>query len=326
MKYYIYTLSDPVSKEIKYIGKTKNLDDRLSRHMQPSNLKRLWTPKNKWLKYLKNNNLRPIMELLDEGDKNNIDDLEIYWITQLKQWGYKLKNSTIGGQNPTPKGAKLKKKHIKNLSKNHPNKIPVCQYTLNNVFVKEYESAAEAERQTKLNHIGCCCRGKRKRTGDYYFRYKDNYFLYIEREDYWTGKKHKKDSKEKMKMNHPFRKVVFQYDIKTDKILNVYLSMHEAEEKTGIKRKHISICCKDLKANKSVDGYYFRFKNNYFPYKKANNYPITIYQYDKKRNLINTFKSYRQAKLSGYTIDSIKKVINTNEPYGDYLWRNLKHI
>jgi len=98
MEYFIYTLSDPISNEIRYVGKTKDLKDRLRRHMSNYNLKATWTSKNKWLKNLKNNNLKPIMEILDQGDENNIDDLEIYWIGQLKAWGIKIKNETDGGE------------------------------------------------------------------------------------------------------------------------------------------------------------------------------------------------------------------------------------
>lgn len=39
MVYFIYTLSVPISKEVKYIGKTKNLKYKLQRHMNPCNLK-----------------------------------------------------------------------------------------------------------------------------------------------------------------------------------------------------------------------------------------------------------------------------------------------
>jgi len=328
MKYYIYTLSDPISKEIKYIGKTKDLKDRLSRHMTPSNLKNLWTPKTKWLKYLKNNNLKPIMETLDIGDENNIDDLEIYCISQLKQWGIKLKNSTEGGQNPIFKGSKLKKSHKKNLQKTYDKKKkPVCQYTLDNIFVAEYESITEAVNKTGLSkHIGSCCRGVRKRCGNYYFRFKNNYFPYIEKVDYWTGAKHSKESVEKMKMNHPLRRIVEQYDIETNKLLNTFLSLHEASEKTGLVRSHISKCCKDIKNYNSAGGYYFRFENNYFPYRKPNNKPLTIYQYNKKLELINIYKSYRNAKNNGFTPRIIKDKIDKNELYNNFYWKSIEII
>ena len=104
MKYYIYTLSDPTSKEIRYIGYTKDLKDRLRRHMSDSYLKELWTAKNRWLKYLKNNNMKPIMEVLDECDETNFKEYEIYWISQFKTWCFRLTNMTIGGKNPNIQG------------------------------------------------------------------------------------------------------------------------------------------------------------------------------------------------------------------------------
>jgi len=268
MDYFIYTLSDPIDEEIKYIGKTKNLKDRLQRHMNPHNLKQTWQPKTKWLKYLKNNNLKPIMELLDIGDENNIDDLEIYWISQFKTWGFKLKNDTNGGTTLRQKGTKLKEQHIEKLKKSIKTKKPVVQYTINNIFVAEYESISEATRQTGLSHISSCCRNVRKSTGDYYFRYKDNYFPFIEPIDYWTGSHHSKESIEKIKMNHPLRKIIYQYNIETNELISKYESIHEASEKTGLQRGHISKCCRGIKSFNSVGGYYFRFEDNYFPFVK----------------------------------------------------------
>lgn len=268
MEYFIYTLSDPISKEIKYIGKTKNLKDRLQRHMSPCNLKQTWQSKTKWLKYLKNNGLKPIMEVLDQGDENNIDQLEIYWISQFKSWGFKLKNETIGGQIPTPKGSKLKKEHIINLKKSIKTKKIVVQYTLGNIFVAKYESISEAKRQTKLCHISMCCYGKRKQCGEFYFRFKDNYFPYVERTDYWTGAHHKIESVKKMKMNHPFRKNICQYNIENNELIKEYESSYDASNKTGLQRGHICKCCKGTKNYNSVGGYYFRFKDNYFPFVK----------------------------------------------------------
>lgn len=265
MEYYIYTLTDPISLEIKYIGKTKNIKDRLQRHMLPSNLTALWQPKTKWLKYLKNNNLKPIIELLDVGDENNIDELEVYWISQFKTWGYKLKNIAKGGSNPNPKGEKLRKNHIDTLKKSCKNKKIVLQYTITNVFVKEYESIKNAEKETGFKHISECCRNIRHNVGGYYFRYKDNYFPYVEKENFWLGKKHKKESVKKMKMNHPFRKVIQQYDINTNELIKEFLSSYDVERELGFCRTHVTRCCKGVKNYNTVGGYYFRYKDNYFP-------------------------------------------------------------
>lgn len=51
---------------------------------------------------------------------------------------------------------------------------PIIQYTLDGVFVAEYESIMEAERQTgiKNTNISSCCKNKRNKAGEYVWRYK----------------------------------------------------------------------------------------------------------------------------------------------------------
>ena len=49
----------------------------------------------------------------------------------------------------------------------------VVQFTKGNMFVKIYKSAIDVEDKTgiKNNHIGSCCKGKRKTAGGYIWRY-----------------------------------------------------------------------------------------------------------------------------------------------------------
>ena len=51
---------------------------------------------------------------------------------------------------------------------------PVLQFSKNNVFIREFKSASEAERFLNKNghHINCCCNGKRKTAYGYKWRYK----------------------------------------------------------------------------------------------------------------------------------------------------------
>jgi len=53
-------------------------------------------------------------------------------------------------------------------------KKSILQYTLDNIFVAEYISIQEAERQTNIFHgsILKCCKQKRKSAGDYIWKYK----------------------------------------------------------------------------------------------------------------------------------------------------------
>lgn len=66
-------------------------------------------------------------------------------------------------------------KHAYRLNLNIPNKISVSQYTLSNVFIKEYDSLLDAEKETGIcnGHISGVCRGVRNRkiAGGYIWKY-----------------------------------------------------------------------------------------------------------------------------------------------------------
>lgn len=96
---YIYTLTDPQNKAIRYVGKTNNLKNRLKTHI--SEAEKVKTHKNNWIKSLTINNLKPIIEILDIVYENdNWEIIEKYWISQFKTWGFDLVNNSEGGENP----------------------------------------------------------------------------------------------------------------------------------------------------------------------------------------------------------------------------------
>jgi group I intron endonuclease len=101
---YIYTLSD--DNEIRYVGKTKFITKRYSSHINESKKKR--THKEKWINKVLLNGGKIIIEILDVCDDENSIEIESYWISQLKCWGFKLVNLTSGGDGGTPM---LGKKH-----------------------------------------------------------------------------------------------------------------------------------------------------------------------------------------------------------------------
>lgn len=94
----IYTLSHPITNEIKYVGKTEiSLLKRLYYHIW--DIKRT---KNKhklhWFKNLTSQKLIPKIELLDEVTIDEWRFWEQYWISQIKSWGFNLINITDGGE------------------------------------------------------------------------------------------------------------------------------------------------------------------------------------------------------------------------------------
>jgi group I intron endonuclease len=127
---WIYTLSDPLTLKVKYVGKTCRINRRLNDHLKCTGRSK----KDAWVKSLKNKNLSPILEILDIGDKKNCDLLEQYWISQFRAWGFELKNMTDGGDGsygliPWNKGLK-------------------------GVFTHSEKSKLEMSKQRKGKHVG----------------------------------------------------------------------------------------------------------------------------------------------------------------------------
>ena len=92
---FIYTLSHPITKEIRYIGQTKNLENRLNVHINDSKIKTSYV--NKWINSLVKTGLKPVMEILEECNNEDIDDNEILYIALFKSGGFRLTNSESGG-------------------------------------------------------------------------------------------------------------------------------------------------------------------------------------------------------------------------------------
>jgi hypothetical protein len=86
---YIYTLMDPVSNQIKYVGKTDNISGVLESHLSESKnkIKRI----HFWIQGLLELGLKPIVEIIDEIE-SEIEPNEQYWIGQIKSWGFDLVN------------------------------------------------------------------------------------------------------------------------------------------------------------------------------------------------------------------------------------------
>lgn len=98
MTTYIYTLSDPRTLQVKYVGKTTNIKMRYYNHTNFRSLVNKRTHVSNWVMNLKRSNLLPILEIIDETTDDNWVNLEQYWISQFKCWGFDLCNHTGGGE------------------------------------------------------------------------------------------------------------------------------------------------------------------------------------------------------------------------------------
>jgi hypothetical protein len=98
MQYVIYGLFDPNTKELRYIGKTNNIKNRLRQHYNPCNLKSN-THKNNWLKCLAEENKKAdveILEIYSTYEELNLAEIEL--IEYYKYIGCNLVNGTLGGE------------------------------------------------------------------------------------------------------------------------------------------------------------------------------------------------------------------------------------
>jgi hypothetical protein len=92
---YIYTLSCPLSNNIRYVGQSVNPNSRYRRHISDS--KRRNDHKSNWIKSLINNNLKPILSIIKVCNESNVDFYEKYYINEYKK-KYDLTNTKEGGK------------------------------------------------------------------------------------------------------------------------------------------------------------------------------------------------------------------------------------
>lgn len=93
---FIYTLIDPTTNEIRYVGKANNPDKRLSAHVYNSSYKS--NPhKFNWIRKLRRQGLKPIMHVIEICAESEWKQREQYWIARYRKSNHKLLNISIGG-------------------------------------------------------------------------------------------------------------------------------------------------------------------------------------------------------------------------------------
>lgn len=234
----IYTLSDPRDKVVRYIGKTvKALKDRLSHHLHVAKTaghRKEYNHRACWIRSLIKIGLRPDIEEIDSSPWNESQELEIYWISQFKTWGFDLVNTTKGedGNLGHTMSAHVKKK-LK-----EANSRKIYQYNYKGEFIREWNSGTEASIYHKINasRISKCALGSTKSSCGYLWSYKR-----LERlEDAQT----RKNTYRMM----PICKVL-QFT-KEGELIREYNSIKEASIKSGVCKNSIFMSIKGREAKK----------------------------------------------------------------------------
>lgn len=96
MTVYIYVLCDPRTGEIRYVGKTINIQERFKGHCGC----KVGTYKSNWIVGLKMLGLKPMVEVLEtikNSDDTDWQHVERFWIAYLRFLGFALTNLDDGG-------------------------------------------------------------------------------------------------------------------------------------------------------------------------------------------------------------------------------------
>lgn len=223
MKYYIYSLKDPITNQIRYIGKTTNIQKRYYYHCSKYHLENENTHRSNWIKSLLKKELKPIIEIIEEC--YNWQEREIYWIKYYKDLNYDLCNHTIGGDGG--KGFSQYKE------------FKVYQFDKTGLLLNTFNSTREASllSNTPIVDIQKCLRGLYKTANNFHWS-KDNSFNWKQ-------------------LNHN-AKSVLQFDL-NDNLLNEYESITKAANENNIQRNSIKNCC--LNKQKTAGKFKWKYKN-----------------------------------------------------------------
>ena len=114
--------------------------------------------------------------LIEIGEYYDRPAIELIFMTEEehKRFHSNGKNNPLFGKHHSEE---TKKKISESQMGNHykPTK-PILQYTKDGEFIKEWTSAKEASRVLGINnsHIAACCKGKRKSSGGFVWKYSES--------------------------------------------------------------------------------------------------------------------------------------------------------
>lgn len=187
---FIYSLIDPRTKEIRYVGKTNNINRRYLSHVSCNYNN---TKKECWIKCLRKLGLKPLLIILEQVNEANWQEQEKKWIKFYKDKDFDLVNGTMGGDggkllpeiikriSEKNKGKKILRKILINSNRGRPLTLehklaigrankgrkrkdkdtyikcskllskPISQYSLNKQFIKDWDSLIQASIYLKIS-------------------------------------------------------------------------------------------------------------------------------------------------------------------------------
>lgn len=195
--------------------------------------------------------------LKENMNKEFAEQQEVEFIAKYQannpSYGYNIRK---GGSAGVPLPGSIKKKiSMSRIGKNNPmygkygsehhNAKEINQYSLKGKYIKTWDSGIEAANDlgVTLSKIVAVCRGKRKSTGGYQWRYHEGNI-----DDIDAYKIKNREGKNNpmygiIGVDNHRSKEVTQYNLNGE-IVGVFVSATEAEQKTGYSLKNITSCCR----------------------------------------------------------------------------------
>ncbi len=121
----IYSLTDPATKKIRYVGLTCNLKRRLREHRQRAVAGTDKTHKGCWLRQLYAAGSQPEVKILEDRiTTERCDTREVYWIAKLRRAGHELTNHLAGGRTrPTYTASSAAREKIRQAHRGRPKTV-----------------------------------------------------------------------------------------------------------------------------------------------------------------------------------------------------------
>ena len=267
---FIYTLKDPTTNEIRYIGKTSYVKQRLYAHIKEckTNMK---SHKISWVKSLLEKGEKPIIEIIDEVPISEWEYWEIYWISQFKTWGFNLTNISTGGtsgnnykRNNDTKLKMRKSKLGTHLSQEHKDRIS------ESVKLKAKESPNYNKCYDKSIFLDKDLLFQKYITENLSIPKLSIYFEVSEKTIFSNLKEfgiEKDKSIWRMQCAPNPKKIVLQYDLSGD-LIKEWIGLDSIQDSLKINSANIANCCRGLA--KTTGGFIWRYKDEWIDLKLDN--------------------------------------------------------
>lgn len=95
--WHVYTLLDPRSREVRYVGITQDTRTRLRNHTNEAKRGKDQSYRSRWIRLLLKVGLKPLMVVVETGT-GDWAKAEKHWIAHFRRIGCKLVNTVDGGR------------------------------------------------------------------------------------------------------------------------------------------------------------------------------------------------------------------------------------